>query len=114
MVTGGSVSDGLVGDAEQGEGDGRLDAVQPVGEGDAEHRRLDVLRALAAGQQQFADPQGEVEHARHGRGGAALVLQPVAGRRGPLGRRAAGSSPASGPATARPPAAGRRGCPPAA
>lgn len=76
----------LVGDRQQGEGDVRLAAVQPVGPADGEHRRLHVLRALTAREQQLADTQGQVEHARDGRTGIVLGLVHRL-RRGPLGHR---------------------------
>ena len=53
--------------------------------GHAEHRGLDVLRALAAGEQQLTDAQREVEHARDRRAGL------VSGRR--AGCSGAGRSP---------------------
>lgn len=56
---------GLVRDRQQREGDGRLAAVETVAAGHGEHRRLDVLGALAARQQQFPDTQRQVEHTRH-------------------------------------------------
>ncbi len=68
----------LVRDRQQREGDGRLAAVEPVAAGHREHRRLDVLGPLAAGEQQLPDTQGQVEYARH-RG--ARVVVPLDGFR---------------------------------
>ncbi len=77
---------GLVRDRQQCEGDVRLAAVQAVGPADREHRRLHVLRALAARQQQLTDTQRQVEHARDGRALVLLRLRhPL--RRRPLGHR---------------------------
>ncbi len=75
----------LVGDRQQGEGDVRLAAVQAVGPADREHRRLDVLRALTAREQQLADTQRQVEHARDGRPLVLGLVDPL--RRRPLGHR---------------------------
>ncbi len=79
----------LVGDRQQGEGDRRFAAVQPVRVGHSEHRRLDVLGALPAREQQLGDAQGQVEYARRRRPGVGVLLVGAPGAFGhrPLAQR---------------------------
>ncbi|MGY3680780.1 hypothetical protein ACVWXU_004403 [Streptomyces sp. TE33382] len=70
----------LVRDGQQGERDGGLRPVQTIRTCHREHRRLDVLGALAARQQQLPDAECQVEHARHGGAHVVRPLHALGGR----------------------------------